>query len=254
MDNVSKTETSCCYCLLSWSCSAFLCPAIVRPSAGAGQKVWVWAAWPDSTAYETSPGETQQSAPAWPLGQPELWAAVATLTSAPFSELGWKAGLNISAANFHCHCWSVTQRQTAVHEAWLSTWRLSASTSAATYGISHLSWHCICTQATQKCCPLVPDSAKVFVACIPIACHWKSASLVVGAWPKSWWSFCLTKDHGIGPRCPPSVHTLCCLGQGQSFLTAAQQICWSGFFSPITLISWHTDCFFPKLQAKDTVM
>lgn len=45
------------------------------------------------------PQSPHKNAPVWPLEQPELWAAAAAdvLTSVPhFSQLGWKAGLDLS--------------------------------------------------------------------------------------------------------------------------------------------------------------
>lgn len=61
---------------------------------------------------------------------------------------------------------------------------------------------------------LVPGPAKVFVAYVLIACHWKFAMLrtlwgIFG--PGVGKSFCFTKDHATGPCRHPSVHTMCCL-------------------------------------------
>lgn len=206
------------------------------------------------------PQSPHKNTPAWPLEQAELWAAAAeVLTSAPhFSQLGWKAGLNITAVKWHCHCYSVTQRPTAV-----CTGRVSASSlpaqicvaSIAPAGTVLANWAALeeprGVASTQPCQGL---------CCLCSYCLLLEICLVgypVGDfWPRSWQSFCFTKDHATGPCRHPSVRTMCCLW-------ARMEIshCWKAkildSFSPSLWFHETGIAFFffsPKLWAKGTTM
>lgn len=137
VDNMNETQTWCCSCLLSCGGSASLLRAVIPLWVLEGS-TWVWAALLGSTSNERS------SVTMLKMLLSVLWSnqssAQQLLTSPPcFSQLGWKAGLNIAAIK--CHCYSVTQREAAVCTAQVSALDLPASSSTDLRGIACPFWH-----------------------------------------------------------------------------------------------------------------
>lgn len=107
----------------------------------------------------------------------------------------------------------MTWRQTAVWAAWVSVWSLPAQiwvasiapavTVLATWAALEEPRGAASTQSCQGLCCLCSYCLPLEICLI--------GDPVGDFWPRSWQSFCFTKDHAIGPCRHPSVHTMCCL-------------------------------------------
>lgn len=249
VDNLNETETWCCSCLLSCSGSPSLSPAVIPLWVLEGS-TWVWAALLRSTANECSSVTTLKM----PLSV--LWSnqscAQQLLTSVPcFSQLGWKAGLNIAAIKCPRHCYSVTQREAAVCTAQVSALGLPASTSIDLCGIDCPCWHCPGKlsnpgKATRSSSyPALPRSL------LPVFFLFAIGNLPHRVPCGGFLAQELAKSLLYkGPCCwatPPSIcasNVLPVDENGDFSLLKSEDIRLS------SLISWHVDCFFSKTVSK----
>lgn len=107
----------------------------------------------------------------------------------------------------------MTWGQTAVWTAWVSLWGLPAQiwvASIAPAGTVLATWAALeeprgaaSAQPCQGLCCLCSYCLPLEICLI--------GDLVGDFWPRSWQSFCFTKNLAIGPCRHPSVHITCCL-------------------------------------------